>query len=292
MERPVISVVLPVRNGAATIDDQLAPLARQNTLEPWELVLVDNGSSDETLERVRAWQLRLPGLRVVEGPSQPSQAAALNVGVATARGERLAFCDADDVVSDGWVRAMCDALGDHGHVTGPLELGRLNPAELVWGDHVAGWLAGPPQHAFLPFAMGCNVGWRREVFDALGGLDERLPSAQDRDLSWRAQLAGYGLWFAEGAVVHRRQRRSALTAARQHVRSGRNETILAARFGPYGLRRRPRLAAARAWVELVARVPWLLRPSRRMRWAETAGLQLGRAVPLTRAQSRAVRLPG
>jgi glycosyltransferase involved in cell wall biosynthesis len=287
MNQPLISVVMAVRDGADTIDDQLAALARQTMREPWELVVVDNGSSDDTVERVLAWQGRLPFLRLLHGPSRPCQAAALNAGVDAARGDRIAICDGDDVVSDGWVSAMCHALSAHDHVTGPIELARLNPPEFVWGDHVATWLEGSVQHRFLPYALGCNVGWRREVFYSLGGFEH---PAQDKDLSWRAQLAGYEIWFAPDAVVHRRQRQTLLAAARQHISYGRKEAKMMARFAPYGARPLSRWQATRTWMELAARLPWLLRRRHRMRWAETAGFQIGRALPLSGAQRRSLRL--
>jgi GT2 family glycosyltransferase len=281
MREPLLSVVMAVRNGADTVDEQLAALARQTMTQPWELVVVDNGSTDDTVARARVWQGRLPALRLLQGPADRSQSAAQNMGVAASHAERIAFCDADDVVSDGWIHAMCRALSTHDHVTGPIELTRLNPAELVWGDHVAGWLVGPVQHAFLNYPIGCNAGFRRGVFHALGGLDESLPLVgQVRDLSWRAQLSGYELWFAEEALVHRRQRRTVFAAARQHIAYGRAETRMTARFEPFGAGPRSRWETARAWVVLAARLPWLLRRNYRMRWAEMAGMEIGLALPL------------
>ena len=284
MNRPSISVVLTVRDGADTIDDQLAALARQTISRPWEIVVVDNGSRDATVARVQAWRSQLTALRVLRGPLEPFRAASLNMGIAAARADRLAFCDHDDVVSDGWASAMCEALSDHGHVAGPVDLAGLNPAGVVWGAHVARWRAGPVEHAFRPFALTGNSGWRREILDGLGGFDESLQSGYDRELSWRAQLAGCELWFAERALVHRRLRSSALAAFRQHLGYGRGDTAVMARFKPYGARQRSILEAARGWIELAARAPWLLSRSRRMRWAETAGLQIGRALPLSRGQ--------
>ena len=62
----VVSVVIPARNAAATIDDQLEALAAQEVDDPWEVVVSDNGSRDTTAARARAWASRLNSLRVVD----------------------------------------------------------------------------------------------------------------------------------------------------------------------------------------------------------------------------------
>jgi glycosyltransferase involved in cell wall biosynthesis len=133
MTRPSISVVLTVRDGADTIDDQLAALARQTISRPWEIVVVDNGSRDATVARVQAWRSRLPALRGAPGPLEPSRAASLNLGVAAARADRLAFCDHDDVVSDGWASAMCEALGAGSALNAPPETSGYHAAFALEG---------------------------------------------------------------------------------------------------------------------------------------------------------------
>lgn len=272
---------MAVRNEAANIDEQLGALARQTHSAPWELVVVDNASDDGTRERALAWCDRIPGLRVVVGPPYPSRSAPQNAGVTEASGDVIAFCDGDDVVSDGWVAAMAAALADHPHVTGPVDLTRLNRPERVWGEHVERWAAGPPQFEFLPFAWGGNSGWRREVFEALGGFDESLKSGHDVDLSWRAQLANYELWFEPAAVVHRRQRSTIGATFLQHVLYGRSNARIYARFKSYGMARRSVAGELRDWAQLGAALPWLVRHPTQL--AETLGLRVGRCLPIVRA---------
>src|SRR5688500_9296124 len=97
------SVVVPVRDGAATIGEQLAALAQQDFPGSWEVVVADNGSRDGTADVVRSFRDRLPGLRLVDASARPGASHARNAGAAAATGEVLAFCDADDVVDPGWL---------------------------------------------------------------------------------------------------------------------------------------------------------------------------------------------
>ena len=79
-EDPALTVILLTRNGARTIGRQLEALANQSSSEPWELVVVDNGSSDRTLEIVEEYRSRLPSLRVADASGDRGAAHACNIG--------------------------------------------------------------------------------------------------------------------------------------------------------------------------------------------------------------------
>ncbi len=277
MSAPVLSVVLAVRNEAEHVGAQLAALAGQGADVPWELLVVDNGSTDGTAEVVTEALADLPDGRLVIGPSAASFVDPRNLGLELAAADRIAFCDADDVVADGWVQAMADALGRHELVTGPLELRSLNPSHVLHGDHADRWLVGPPQDdTFRPYAMGCNLGIRRSAVERLGPYDPGLESGHDKELSWRYQLAGVPLHFEESAVVHRRVRTTPGGAFRQHVRYGRSNARLYRRFRAHGMRRS---SIARAVLVLgwgVLSSPLLIGSAHRHRWAEHIGLRVGR----------------
>jgi glycosyltransferase involved in cell wall biosynthesis len=96
-----LSVVIPARNAADTIGVQLESLVRQRFDRPWEVVVVDNGSTDGTRAAVESFADRLPGLRIVDASERQGIGYARNRGVEAACGRLIAYCDADDAVSEG-----------------------------------------------------------------------------------------------------------------------------------------------------------------------------------------------
>ena len=195
-ERPLISVVVPVRNGMPWIEHQLQALSTQEVPADWEIVVADNGSEDGTRACVQRWSERHPRIRLVDASARRGAAAARNIGVRSARGRLLAFCDADDVVRPGWLASMRDALADADLVAGVFDFGALDgrPRSLPVP-------AATRQLGFLPFALGANLAVRREAFEAVHGFCEELSLEEDMDLCWRLQLAGYRFAVAADAVV-------------------------------------------------------------------------------------------
>ena len=88
--------------------------------------MADNGSSDSGPDLAREWSARDPRIRLVDASGRPGPAAARNIGVKAARGDLLAFCDADDVVQPGWLAGLVTALGRAEVVAGVFDSGSLN----------------------------------------------------------------------------------------------------------------------------------------------------------------------
>jgi glycosyltransferase involved in cell wall biosynthesis len=105
-----VTVVIPARNAASTISEQLDALARQIDAPEFEVVVVDNGSNDGTREVVLVHQQTFDRLRLIDEPSKLGANAARNAGVREARTTKVLMCDADDVVTPSWVRSLGDAL--------------------------------------------------------------------------------------------------------------------------------------------------------------------------------------
>jgi glycosyltransferase involved in cell wall biosynthesis len=274
----LVSVVIPVRNGERHIAHQLEALSRQSYARSWELVVVDNGCTDRTLDVVEEWRDRLPAITIVDAAGRRGLNYARNRGAGAAHGELLAFCDADDVVSPGWLEALAAAALNADLVAGPLDVERLN------GDLVRAWRPENSmtrldlKHKLLPHAPGGNCAVWRDVALELG-WDERFTfGSSDIEFSWRVQRAGYTLAFAENATVHLRFRESMWELARQYFRYGVSDAKLYRRFRREGMRRSSPREAARTWWGLVRTAGDLASTERRGRWLRVAGRSAGRAV--------------
>jgi glycosyltransferase involved in cell wall biosynthesis len=269
----VISVIVPVRNGRPWLEQQLQALAEQECHEPWEVVVADNNSTDESGLLVQKWANRCGKIRLVDASRANGPGAARNAGVAVARGELLAFCDADDVVQPGWLAAHVSALKHADVSAGVFDVWSLNglatPLPLSYAPPPAMGLFG-----FLPAAGSNNLALRLRTFEALGGFTEDLITGEDFDLSWRAQLSGHRYVSTADAIVARRNRQGFGAVFRRYTSYGRSGPILYRRFRSAGLRWQPAIAF-KTWVWLVVSVPRLVQPEFRDRWARIAGWRFG-----------------
>ena len=188
-----VSVIVPALNASATIPRTLAALAAQQFDGDYEVVVVDDGSEDDTAalaERAGAKVIRLRR----QGPAE-----ARNAGVAASRGELLAFTDADCYPTPHWlahgVRAMRSADLVQGKVDP--EPGNLGPWDrTIWVERETG------------LYETANLFVRREVFERIGGFEVWLepeigkPLAEDMWLGWRARRSGARSSFCAEALVH------------------------------------------------------------------------------------------
>lgn len=271
-----LSVVIPALNEERTLPAQLEALLAQEWTGSWEVVVADNGSTDGTAEVVRRFSAGYPRVRLVEAGARPGLNACRNAGAAAGRGRSFALCDADDLVGDGWVSAMGEALRDHELVTGPLELDRLNP----------GWLAAtrgrgdergvPTFYGVFPYARGGNLGLQRATWERLGRFDEDFPNgAEDIEFGLRAWHAGVPLHFVEGAIVHCRYRSRPRELWRQGTTYGRSRPLIRRRLKELGAPAPAPIAGWRSWLWLAAHLPGLRSPEGRAGWVWVAANRLG-----------------
>lgn len=271
-----VSVVVPFLNGAAHLADLFDSLVAQDYASPWEVLAVDNGSTDDSQRIVRRYEDRLD-LNVIDAFERRTVSFARNVGVQHARGARVIFIDADDAVDAHYVSAMSAALALAPLVTSRVDSARLNP-EWVRDVH------GPPWQEsgigvffeFLP-AAGSNIGIQRDLFERLGGFPEEFNASADLAFSWNAQLRGGAeIRFVPEAVYFYRFRHSYSSLLRQSANWGRDTVRLYKRFRADGMPGRSLGVAASDWGRALKVLLPGLTPAARASAMVATGYCLGR----------------
>jgi GT2 family glycosyltransferase len=192
------SVVIPTYNRADRLHRLLLALSAQRGIDDFEVIVADDGSTDDTVARARDLSARMPyRLVVVAAETNAGPAAARNRGWRAGKGSFVVFMDDDCVPEPAWLATMVAALADTDIV-----VGRTRPPE-EQRDRIG------PFSSYLDITdsdgfLTCNIGYRRAVLDTVGGFDEQafpLQNGEDTDLGLRARKAGFGDRFVADAVV-------------------------------------------------------------------------------------------
>lgn len=194
------SVIIPAYNASATIARALNALARQDFRGPFEVIVVDDGSTDDTPAIVKNFPSVLYARQGNAGP-----AAARNHGARLAKGQYLCFTDSDCVPHPDWISCLLQGFSspEIGVVSG--SYGIANPTSpLARGIHAEIVF----RHKYLlpdfPKAFGSyNFCARTDVFGQVGGFHAgyRQASGEDNDLSYKILKAGYRIYFQRKALV-------------------------------------------------------------------------------------------
>jgi GT2 family glycosyltransferase len=209
---PRASIVIPTWNGAALLNDALLSLRRQ-TRQDFEIIVVDNGSTDGTAELLTAQH---PDVRLIELDRNRGFAAAVNEGIGAARGDIVVLMNNDVEAAPGWIAALIDAMDAHpaAGACASRMLSHADPSRIdSAGDRFGlfatsighGEMDGPAFDvpAFVLSACAGAAAYRRTVLDATGAFDERFFAyLEDIDLGIRFQLAGWDCLYVPDAIVY------------------------------------------------------------------------------------------
>lgn len=192
---PRISVVIPVYNGASVIEGCLEAVLQQDIPRPaYEIIVIDNGSTDLTIDIVRRYPVRLIEERV------RSPYAARNTGVGVARGAILAFTDADCRPCQYWLSTAVNAI-DNGAdcVAGRIEHEVENPAS-PWEYYNTLFFLNQQWYVSMGWAATANLIVKRTVFNRVGPF-QVAESGSDKAWGLRASAQGIVLCYSEAAKV-------------------------------------------------------------------------------------------
>lgn len=196
--QPQLSIVIASYNSRDTIERCLKSLRNQNTDGTFEIIVVDS-STDGTAAVVEE---RFPEVRLYRFSARKFCGDARNWGVSVARGDIIAFIDADCVADDWWVDEILKA-----HRSDDLAIGgaiaNREPANLVgWAAYFcefSQWMPDTPITWFADVA-GANMSYKREVFEELGNFIEGT-YCSDTDFHWRLSRTGHRIRFVPSILV-------------------------------------------------------------------------------------------
>jgi cellulose synthase/poly-beta-1,6-N-acetylglucosamine synthase-like glycosyltransferase len=214
-----VTVLVPAYNEHRCIQATLRSLARSD--HPIEIIVIDDGSTDDTAERASA--LRLPNVRVIR-QRNAGKAAALNRGVALARHELIAMVDADTVFEAGSIRRLVQPLADPtvGAVAGNAKVGNRRSLIALWQhiEYVIGFNLDRRMYEVLgcmPTVPGAIGAFRRTALVDVGGMSSDT-LAEDTDVTMALHRAGWRVVYAEHARAFTEAPTSIRQLARQRYR--------------------------------------------------------------------------
>lgn len=252
---PPVSVVVCTHNGQRTLDECLARLG-DLTYPDYEVIVVNDGSGDASAEIARRH-----GAILIQTEHR-GLGHARNKGIEAARGEIVAFLDDDAYPDCDWLHYVAALLRANGHagVGGP----NIPPEDDGFLAECVATAPGGPIHVLVSdreaeHVPGCNMAFRTDVLEEVGGFDERFETAgDDVDLCWRLQKANRTLGFSAGAVVMHRRRDSIHRYLRQQYGYGRAEALLERKWPTHYNR-----AGASRWSGRIYETPVAQTPRRR-----------------------------
>lgn len=192
-----ISIVLNLLNEKRHIRDLLDSLVTQEP--PFEIVVVDAGSWDGTVEAVKEYTKDHPEIRLFHHPG--SRGESTNYGISKATGEAIATIGGDCIANPFWLRELRKSLKDYDIVAGrTINIGyhAFEDLERVELYHRGVDISHP----------SASMAWRREVLEAVVGFDPWFVTAEDIDINFRAVSKGFRLTYNPNAIVYHRTKGS------------------------------------------------------------------------------------
>ncbi|MFI5371420.1 MAG: glycosyltransferase family 2 protein [Candidatus Eisenbacteria bacterium] len=255
---PAVSVVICTRNRAAVLPLALACYPRLVVSFPWELIVVDNGSTDPTLQVLESFAAQVPFPVRVIGEQRKGLSRARNRGWREARAEIVVFTDDDCYPQPDFLARihLCFANPRLGYLGGRILLYDKDDFPITILKRETPLVIEPGTFIDTGVVQGANMSARREVLEAVGGFDEELGagtpfSSEDIDFVGRASAAGFAGAYDPGPLVLHHHRRQARREVKQLARTydiGRGAYYMKCMLDP--ARRRDGWRAFRATLRL------------------------------------------
>lgn len=192
--KPVLSIVIPALNSVETVDRCLRSVFQFSPAGDIEVILADNGSTDGTIEKAKAFDVQ-----IINVPFDDYVSRVRNQGAKLAQAPRIAFLDSDCLIKADWFETVLDSLADDavgvvGCRCGPTD--KPSWVERVWQRAYVD--ERREQRRVVDYVPSGSMALRKDLFEELGGFDETLETGEDPDLCRRARELGFDIVEVRG----------------------------------------------------------------------------------------------
>lgn len=208
----LVSIVLPTYNGEKFLENSIKSVINQ-TYQNWELIIVNDASTDNTAEILKKYSKLNSKIRVITNEKNRKLPASLNIGFKEARGEYFTWTSDDNMYKNNALEYMVNYLTNH-----PLaDLVSCNFDFIKENGEFEKEFVTNQERSAVRLAYGCNVGacfmYRRQIAEKVGDYDTKMFCAEDYDYWCRIALAGTIDYVNENLYIYRRNSKS-LTATK------------------------------------------------------------------------------
>lgn len=227
---PVLSVIIPVYNDTDGLRQTLSSLVDQRDNPEFEIIVVDNNSTDETPQVIKEFEREYP--HIVSGCEEKeiqSSYAARNTGIGRSSGEIITFIDADVTVGDAWVADLSDKFENSSvdYLGCDVEMYIPVGEDTIWARYDVAM--GLPVEHYLKmkkFVPTCALAVRRNVIEQVGTFDETLVSGGDKEFGRRVHDYNFEMRYAPDIIVEHPARTSFDSLIKKASRIGQGQVQL------------------------------------------------------------------
>ena len=222
---PKVSIVVPAYNEEKTIEGCIQSLLGLTyPKNKYEILIVDNNSNDKTAKIIQEYDISY--LK----ETKPGPSAARNLGIKKAKGEIIAFIDADCVVDKNWLKNLVKGFDNPKIVGSGGKIKVFKPLKMI-EKYADRRLYNQKQFiqgigGLLPFLATVNCADKAEVFKKIGLFDPSFTSAEDNDFGWRIHALGYKFSYVSSAIVFHQMSKSFIEILKKQFIYGRDNMRL------------------------------------------------------------------
>jgi len=230
-----VSIIIPTYNRKELLGKAVISLLNQSyPKNSYEIIVVDDGSTDGTEELIRVLEKENPlSLKYIYQKNR-GPAVARNLGIKSAHGEVVAFCDSDCVASNNWLEEIIKGYGND-EIAGIGGTIRAIPTDSIVSQY-CGYIRmnekpGVLEKTGTTYLITGNASFRKNCLVSVGGFDKRynLPGGEDPDICYRLERKGYKLTYNPNAIVFNPHKQTLFEFAKTYFNYGKGDSFLTLR---------------------------------------------------------------